>query len=253
MSLGYAYCSVSVSPLRSEPSDSSEMVSQLLFGEVVTIKEKNQKWWKVQSYADNYVGWIDPKQVRILTLKEVNRWLDGISYERAPNIQLHSDTGILSIPKGAFVPFQFSENFLIGENEYTYLGIDYKYPQKNPFELAQEYLNVPYLWGGKTPHGIDCSGLTQSVFRFLEINLPRDASQQVDFGTLVTFQDAKIGDLAFFENENNKITHVGILDGKEKIIHASGYVRISSINEKGILDDDEINYTHFLHSIKRMF
>lgn len=253
MSLGFAFCSVSISPLRAEPSDAAEMVSQLLFGEVVTIIEQKEKWWKVQSFADNYLGWLDPKQIRILTQKEVNRWLDGISYERAPNIQLLSDTGIMPIPKGSFIPFQFSENFSIGKYEYAYLGIDYKYPIKNPFELANEYLNAPYLWGGKTPAGIDCSGLTQAVFRFSEINLPRDASQQVEYGEVISYNNSEVGDLAFFQNKDGKVTHVGILSGEGTIIHASGYVRISTMDQNGILEDDGKNYTHSLHSIKRMF
>ena len=124
--------------------------------------------------------------------------------------------------------------------------------KRDPFEIAEEYLNTPYLWGGKTPFGIDCSGLTQMVFRFLDINLPRDASQQLDYGSEIRFPDIEQGDVAFFENKDGKIIHVGICGKDRLIIHASGQVRIDHLSLDGIIHAETGLKTHNLHSIKRM-
>lgn len=246
------YCIVSISPVRSESSDRSEMVTQLLFGEVVTIEEINAPWMKIRTYTDNYEGYVDLKHIHFLTEKEVNRWLDGISYLPDLLKKINTPWGIQSIFKGSFIPFQAVNEFNIGPDQFTIEDHSVHTEKRDPFELAQEYLNAPYLWGGKTPFGIDCSGLTQMVFRFLDINLPRDASQQVEYGTTVSFDEAEQGDVAFFENKEGKIIHVGIFGDNHQIIHASGQVRIDQLSEEGILHIETGLKTHTLHSIKRM-
>lgn len=252
MSEQLGYCSVAISPIRQSSSDTSEMVTQLLFGEVVTIIDRQDKWWKIQSYSDNYIGWCDPKQISLLTKKEVNRWLNGIFHERSMTRMLDTDRGILPIFKGSFIPFGDLEEFNIGNTVYRFKSAPEIFKNTGAFEIAKEYLNAPYLWGGKTPFGIDCSGLTQAVFRFLAINLPRDASQQVEYGTSISFDEIQSGDVAFFHNDAGKIIHVGILNEKKEIIHASGYVRINKFDTLGILNDYEEFYTHQLNCIKRM-
>ena len=248
----FAYCKVAISPVRQFSSDTSEMVTQLLFGEVITVIKQEDKWWKIQNYFDNYVGWCDPKQLTLLTKKEVNRWLDGINFERSKTRLLNADQGVLPIFKGSLIPSGEVEDFNIGNTKYRFESAPEIYTNKGAYEIAMEYLNAPYLWGGRTPFGIDCSGLTQAVFRFLGINLPRDASQQVDSGRQVSFDEIISGDVAFFHNDDGKIVHVGILNEKKQIIHASGYVRINKFDTFGILSDSEKFYTHKLNSIKRM-
>ena len=118
---------------------------------------------------------------------------------------------------------------------------------------ALQMLNIPYLWGGRSSFGIDCSGLVQTSFKVAGIKLPRDASEQSKCGDLVySIVDSKAGDLAFFENENGKIVHTGILISQDKIIHSSGYVRTDVIDKVGIFDLTTHEYSHKLHSIKRI-
>ncbi len=120
--------------------------------------------------------------------------------------------------------------------------------------MCYQFLNAPYLWGGKSVYGIDCSGLSQSVYRYLNIALPRDAWQQAERGTPVSsLKNSKCGDLCFFDNADGKITHVGILLNKKTIIHSSGKVRIDTISEEGIINGDNGEQTHHLKLIKRFF
>jgi cell wall-associated NlpC family hydrolase len=119
-------------------------------------------------------------------------------------------------------------------------------------DCALEFLNVPYLWGGKSVFGIDCSGFVQLVFRLYDLNLPRDAYQQAEIGELIDSKEARQGDLAYFTNEKGKIIHVGIVLDNETIIHASGRVRIDQLTKSGIYNSDYCKETHKLHFIKRV-
>jgi gamma-D-glutamyl-L-lysine dipeptidyl-peptidase len=247
-----AFCKVSISPVRSENSDASEIVTQLLFGEIVTINETKDNWTNITSYLDNYSGWIDTKHLIRLSQKEVNRWLDGITLESSLTRTIQTPWGIQTITRGAFIPFDKNDCFQIGNFDFNFLSENIPFKIFDLKTIAKTYLNCPYLWGGKTPFGIDCSGFTQTVFRFLNINLPRDASQQAELGTQIDFEDIQEGDLAFFSNAKGNITHVGIVLENNQIIHASGHVRIDSLNKEGILNLDSQNISHRLTEVKRM-
>jgi cell wall-associated NlpC family hydrolase len=247
--------------MRIDPSERSEMVSQLLWGETFKVKENaNNDWIKVQSLADSYEGWISRKMVDIFPEKE---WTE---YTNAPHslctalryaINQITKERVL-VPHGA-VLYNYNENnrtFSLVSDTYQLQEI---IPIISPSKLtcilstAYDMLNAPYLWGGRTAMGIDCSGLTQLCFRMAGISLPRDAYQQADLGELVkSTSEAKEGDLAFFTNDNGKITHVGIVLENGQIIHSSGKVRIDELKNEGIYNKDLDNYSHKLNSIKRI-
>ena len=247
-----AYCAVSVSPVRSEHRDASEIVTQLLFGEIVTVEEVAVPWCKIVTYSDNYTGYVDVKHLRYLSQKEVQRWLDGIGFQTALLQKITTPWGQQWTYRGSFMAADRTDDFKIGNDAFQISERIDEAHFMSPSDAASHYLNSPYLWGGKSPFGIDCSGLTQQVFRFFDINLPRDAAQQVECGALVDFHDRLENDLAFFVNSAGKVIHVGILCSDGSIIHAAGYVRRDTLTAEGIVHSETQTITHKLSEIRRM-
>jgi len=246
---------VPVVPMRAEASHRSEMVSQFLFGETAELIEKTKDFYKIRMLYDNYVGWCQANQ-----LQEVND-LNDIDDKLLLNAELLGmvtiNGSLMHIPFG--VPLCFFENNIAEIGHYN-MKFEGKYwNSKNAVFneetinwVSRNFLNTAYLWGGRTIFGIDCSGFTQQVFRFLNITLPRDAYQQASFGEVVGFlQSATCGDLAFFDNSEGRITHVGIMLNESTIIHASGKVRIDDIDNEGIVNRNTGERTHQLRIIKR--
>lgn len=247
-----AFCLVNISPVRVTNADPSEMVTQLLFGELFTVHEIQQSWCRITMFNDNYEGWMDIKHIHFLSEKEFQNWLDV----SVPQLELMREVvtpwGKQLLSRGAYIPFDNREDFQIGTLPFKLSStISFSKPN-SPFEMALEYLNTPYLWGGKSPFGIDCSGFTQLVYRFYDFNLPRDASQQVEIGREIAYHDIQANDLAFFENSKGKVTHVGIIGNDQNIIHASGRVRMDILTRAGIFNDELQILTHSLQVIKRL-
>lgn len=256
--MSFGICCLALVPVRSEPSDKSEMVSQLLFGEGFEILEAQPKWVKVQLQWDNYVGWIDVNAIQAASFSDIDEDEKDFFYCNEISAQINSSYGKQVITLGSTLP-QFKKNKLnIGDEEFLFEGntintstIEHK--ELTIEELTKKYLNAPYLWGGRSIWGIDCSGFTQMVFKMLGVKLRRDAYQQADQGLLVNFVDeARTGDLAFFNNEDGKIIHVGIVLSKNRIIHASGRVRIDILDHYGIFNRQKKSYSHQLRFIKRI-
>lgn len=248
----YGFCHLAMIPLRESPKDSSEMMSQLLFGDVFEIIEETATHWiKIKNAYDSYEGYIDPKQGKIISPKEFEDYQD-IQLINKESTSLNGSFGSISIPPGcSLIPSPFS----IGD--WNFDRTDIAFPltlgsREDILSLVRQYLNAPYLWGGKTPSGIDCSGFTQMVYKMAGIKLWRDASQQATQGETLSFlEEAQPGDLAFFDNEEGQIIHVGILLSSNEIIHASGRVRIDKIDHAGIFNTELNSYTHNLRLIKK--
>lgn len=254
----YQICRVAVAPLRKEPSDRSEIVSQLLFGDRVKVLETTEKWWYVSHINDDYEGWMDFKQLQQLTELQFN---DEQSYHfvcppQLNNTLIANNGTAYYLCAGSTLPFYKDGACYLGEEKFE-LKFDPWQPTITNFNeqietVAKFFENAPYLWGGRTLFGIDCSGFVQTVYKLFNIQLKRDASQQAEQGELVDFlASAKIGDLAFFDNEGGRITHVGLMLSNDKIIHAAGKVRIDPIDDQGIYNAELGKYTHKLRIIKR--
>ncbi len=250
MEIKDAYCLVSIAPVRLAADDGSEIITQLLFGELVEVHSLDAPWAKIRSISDGYEGFIDHKHVSYLSQKEARRWNEGLSYLKDREATITTPWGKQRICRGSFIP-ENETNFSIGSSQFV-LEENNSSELVSIIDFAEDYLNTPYLWGGKSPFGIDCSGITQVIYRFFVWNLPRDCYEQIDHGQEINFEDLQAGDLAYFKNKTGKVTHVGILDGKGGIIHASGHVRRDQFTRDGIYREDIESLTHPLFLIKRL-
>jgi len=251
----FGICNLSIIPLRAESSDKAEIVSQILFGEIFEIIETDRQWVKIQMQFDQYEGWIDSKQfVRIdsdaynnLSTEIPLLCMDLVNYVSNKNNDL------LAIVLGSSL--NFIKNQTINNSEYTFEGSQSSElkSKNNIVNTSLQYLSAPYLWGGKTPFGIDCSGFTQMVYKLCGHKLLRDASQQSTQGEALSFiEESEPGDLAFFDNADGNIIHVGIIMENNYIIHASGKVRIDRLDHSGIYNVDTQKHTHQLRVIKKI-
>ena len=254
----YGIAVLSVIAIRKEMSHRSEQISQLLFGETYEVLQKQGSWLQIRCNYDSYEGYMDESQHHELNERD---YLATISNESGIALELvnsaASSSHSVSILTGSSLPFFDGMNFKIGREKFIYNGQAVLADAKNPavFErIALKYTNAPYLWGGRSPFGIDCSGFTQMVFKFIGVPLLRDAYQQAGQGSTVNFIEESIaGDLAFFANDEGRIVHVGIILKDNRIIHASGKVRIDKIDHFGIYNTEHKKYSHNLKIIKRIF
>lgn len=246
----YGICNLSIVPLRSEPTDIGEMVSQVLYGEHFKVLEQRDKWSRIRVAFDGCEGWIDNKQHQKISEEDYNRFESEKRILSADLIEFicGEKQHLMPIPLGSvlnavtYLNHTHSGNTTFGTKE-----------KANLLQTAFLYLNTPFLWGGKTPFGIDSSGFTQMVYKLNGYTLHRNADQQAKQGESLSFiEESEPGDLAFFDNREGVITHVGIMMSDNYIIHADGKVRLDRIDHSGIYNADLRRHTHKLRVIKKI-
>ena len=247
-------CLIPLIPIRREPNHRSEMISQMLFGEKARIIRNDKEWIEIKTRFDSYQGWIELKAAAPFNSKLIKK--EWTLTSKPVSIIKKASTSFL-ISSGSEIPLPDKSNRFELNSEIYEIEDDYKRPvqtrNKTLIEIAYEFINAPYLWGGRSIFGIDCSGLTQILYKNIGISLPRDAKDQAEKGkTVETINNSMPGDLLFFHNDNGLIVHVGMLLPKNKIIHSSVHVRVDKVDDRGIFNLKENTYTHSLKMIKRL-
>jgi hypothetical protein len=250
----YGICNLAIVPMRAEPSSRAEMVSQLLFGESFEVMERQDEWIRIITTIDGYEGWINHLQFATLgqiAYKALQKTEVPLTNRPVTQAWRKSNDSVLYLPFGSSLSFLEGTTCHIRNEYFEIIG---EIGEREKIDIsAKSFLNVPYLWGGRTHVGIDCSGFVQAVYRLQGITLKRDAYLQAEQGKTVDFiQEAKLGDLAFFDNAEGRITHVGLMLNSEQVIHASGKVKIDKIDTTGIYSTELKKYTHNLRIVKRV-
>ena len=252
----------SVVPVRAEASEASEQLTQLLFGETVTVLEQKHRWNRIKNDFDGQEGWVDFKMITPLSDEEAAQYAQTNQSARVtmPVAFALSENNGQTIPltAGTVLPDYKDGHF-------TVLGVGFRIDptmvaprpmamnSENFMNTVRFFLNIPYLWGGKNGMGFDCSGFTQVIHSLFGHRLLRNASEQATQGTPVkSIKNALPGDLAFFDHEDGKISHVGLILDAERIIHCSGRVKVEKLDENGIFSTEQGGiYTHHLVQIRR--
>jgi hypothetical protein len=258
----YGISNLSIVPMRSEPREDSQMCSQILFGEHYTITQVIDKWCRITLAFDGYEGWVDRKMINeidekyFLLLANVPHL---VTVNLVNRVQIKSGSDSFFIVAGSSLPHfkPFVQTFKLGKMAYKLKpkmkSMSEGSIRERMIQNALSFFNVPYLWGGRTPFGIDCSGFSQVLYKMAGIQIPRDAAQQALIGENLSFVEETLpGDLAFFDNDEGAIIHVGIIWIDKKIIHASGKVRIDKVDQFGIYNVDTKRYTHQMRLMRRI-
>ena len=252
----------SVVPVRTEPSECAEQSTQMLFGELCTILEQKSRWNRIKLMSDGQEGWVDAKMTTPMSDDEYKTYSEALTSSAKVIFPM---TYAVSENNGQTIPLTAGTQLAqYKEGRFEVLGVGFRIDPSlvrvQPYEMNQEnllqavrfFLNIPYLWGGKNAMGMDCSGFTQTVMALFGKHLLRNASEQATQGEAVaSLKEAQAGDLVFFDHEDGKISHVGIVIDPERVIHCSGRVKVEKLDETGIFSAEKGEYTHHLVAIRR--
>jgi hypothetical protein len=244
----HAICRLPLIPLRNQPQETAAQVTQVLYGELIDVLAEANEWSQVQLVDDGYIGWCSSNMLTEITGEEKEaRQKESFLCTTEVLTEVTTVAGFMWLPAGSR---------LYDDEPIDRLAFKQRFEacqKKGPAEIAGRFLNAPYLWGGKTVCGIDCSGLVQLAFLLKGVIIPRDVRDQITCGQPVAaLSEAKAGDIAFFVNEAGVLKHVGLIYGKAQILHASGSVRLDRLDEKGIYNRSMLRYTHHLYQIRRL-
>ena len=249
----YFFASEAVIPMRQEARESSEMISQLVFGDIIETLDSSENWLHARCVDDGYEGWVSSNmltEIDQVTYESLTEW----EYVLRGGLRLEDGT-YMPLAGGARIPLHDNSAFQIGKRKWQRapdLKTLFLQPAFEAHNVAEHFRNAPYLWGGKSTFGIDCSGLMQVVYRICGVQLPRDSSQQALGGSHIAWKDRQPGDLAFFRKANQShISHVGMVKDESTIIHASGKVRLDFLDENGIINIQTNQRTHLLVALQR--
>lgn len=253
----HGICQLAALPVRISPSDKDEMINQLLFGEEFSVLEEKEEWIRIKGGYDNYTGWIDKRgalEISGKTFLDIKQNNNTYVPERMVLLTRFDGTKMLILP-GSSLPLFNSDSLILDIENKKFLFDEHPQSTQKSLtvtEVARLFLNAPYLLGGRSLFGIDCSGFTQVVYKIKKVKISRDASQQAKEGVPVNNLNLSApGDLAFFGDDEDHIKHVGIIIENNRIIHVSGRVLVDKIDEKGILNIENNSYSHYLKKIRR--
>ena len=261
----------SIVPVRAEAREGAEQNTQMLFGELCAVLEEKPRWYRVQLESDGQEGWVDAKMICPMKPEEYASHRDALKNAATvimPMAYAVSENNGQTVPLTAgtkLTNYQLQMTNGASSARFEVLGVGFRIDPSmvitKPLEMTQAsllqavrfFLNVPYLWGGKNALGMDCSGFTQVIMSLFGKHLPRNASQQAEQGRKISeLGKAQAGDLVFFDHEDGRISHVGILLDSERVIHCSGRVKVEKIDGKGIFNAETGDYSHHLVSIRRV-
>lgn len=256
----FAICKISIACLRHLPTHKSYQISQILFGEYVEIiSRKNRDWIRVRCCWDGSIGWADPKQLHVLKAKEVHLFedCDTFSLEHLHGLSSADKTIPISIGSNLYKCDGLNVKMPFGHFQYSGQIIQLSATKSSTpllIAIAKRFLHCPYVYGGRSILGIDAPGLVQVIYKMMGYKLPRHSAEQAKLGVDIGFvTQCEVGDLAFFENENQLITHVGLILEDNTILHAYGQTRIDQLDQQGIYNKKQKRYTFKLRTIRRIF